>query len=100
MTGRLIDNTLGHTLLAQPGTAQRFSPMSFIIHYLGWQARNRSGSLVRAGGFSAMWNEHWKLTDSRVNLGRSFRDRSVINAALMFVSPLRDKSKTFASTKR
>jgi hypothetical protein len=28
--GGYIGNTLGHTLLAQPGTAQRFSPMYFI----------------------------------------------------------------------
>jgi len=28
--GGYIGNTLGHTLLAQPGTAQRFSPILFI----------------------------------------------------------------------
>ena len=32
--GGYIGNTLGHTLLAQPGTAQRFSPMSFISRLL------------------------------------------------------------------
>jgi len=41
--GGYLGNEVGYVLLNLPGTAQRFSPTSFIIHYLSWQARNRFG---------------------------------------------------------
>jgi len=59
--GGYIGNTLGHTLLAQPGTAQRFSPMPVIAGYIVGEPHWSFLSRVRQGDFSAKWKvTHWK----------------------------------------